>query len=716
MRQRSEHLHQTAAAEGAQLRQCVLALGGSDPDTLEWLRTALGGPARASTPPPPASDADPFAPLPRELWLPAGPGHRLQGFATTWVYLPAGGSLPTAGALAHTVFDLALLAVPDGAAGLAACRRLVRTVSCLGVNRCVVVRIRRETGSRAPGSPGEQGRDAPSEGEQAEITGLRLDPANPESADALRLALARALTALPPEPPRVRPRFWIEHTGEARGPESTFRGLLTDGDLHTGQTLRLLPAGRLGRVNSLSTPDGEVAHARPGQRLALTLEWLENTGDVPASNTATPKAGAHVWNAGSDAAATVPPSPVLVAPEWGELSDTLDVLLADPVAAPGEEPLRPWQDRERIRVCLGHAITPGTLFLHADRGDISAGRLAQLRLDHPLPALGGDRLLVRAEGDSAREAAARVLDPEGDRKQWQRPAQRALLAARAGAVEDLPVWLTSQLKRDRLVRRRAVLARTRFPPATIAEALSAAAQAGQIIVAGEWVTDAAWWEHWRRQAGEAVDRFHAAQPHRLGLPLDQLRKQWMAERLPPEGFEAVLPLLTRAGLVVRGTVVHRSGRRPVLSARLAGAVAELRRQLLEQPLAPPARSVLARDPASVEALQFLLESGEAVEVGANLVLEAGAYARAVAVIRDHLRRHGHATLSELRERLGTTRRVLIPLCEKLEREGVTCREGDYHRLAEARKRPPQWPRRPPSRLPPGRRRLSGSGPAQLPGS
>ena len=45
-----------------------------------------------------------------------------------------------------------------------------------------------------------------------------------------------------------------------------------------------------------------------------------------------------------------------------------------------------------------------------------------------------------------------------------------------------------------------------------------------------------------------------------------------------------------------------------------------------------------------------------------------------------IRSAGPATASDLRQVLGTTRRVLIPVLERLDREGVTRREGDRRTL------------------------------------
>jgi len=52
-------------------------------------------------------------------------------------------------------------------------------------------------------------------------------------------------------------------------------------------------------------------------------------------------------------------------------------------------------------------------------------------------------------------------------------------------------------------------------------------------------------------------------------------------------------------------------------------------------------------------------------------------------VRAFLREHGPATAGELRQALGTSRRVVIPLLERLDKEGVTRREGDHRSLRKA---------------------------------
>ena len=81
-----------------------------------------------------------------------------------------------------------------------------------------------------------------------------------------------------------------------------------------------------------------------------------------------------------------------------------------------------------------------------------------------------------------------------------------------------------------------------------------------------------------------------------------------------------------------------------------------------------------------QALRFLLECGEAVEINAEIVLTADAMRQAIGLVREFLNAKGPATVSELRQALGSSRRIVVPLLERLDRDGVTLRQGDKRSL------------------------------------
>jgi selenocysteine-specific elongation factor len=152
-------------------------------------------------------------------------------------------------------------------------------------------------------------------------------------------------------------------------------------------------------------------------------------------------------------------------------------------------------------------------------------------------------------------------------------------------------------------------------------------------------------------------------------------------RLPADGlFEHLLGALLARGYVKQGTIVKNVRHFPSLPPALQAAGKRLRAALSQAPMGPPSRKELAPDPLSAQALRFLLTTGEAVELSADTVLLSQAYARAVEIIREHLSRHGSGTASELRQLLRTNRRVIIPLLERMDREGITRRNGDHRVL------------------------------------
>jgi len=83
-----------------------------------------------------------------------------------------------------------------------------------------------------------------------------------------------------------------------------------------------------------------------------------------------------------------------------------------------------------------------------------------------------------------------------------------------------------------------------------------------------------------------------------------------------------------------------------------------------------------------QALRFLIEQGEIVEVGEEIVLLKDSLDKMQATVSDFISANGAATASQLREKLATSRRVIIPVLEYFDRKGVTRRVGDERVLAQ----------------------------------
>jgi selenocysteine-specific elongation factor len=154
-------------------------------------------------------------------------------------------------------------------------------------------------------------------------------------------------------------------------------------------------------------------------------------------------------------------------------------------------------------------------------------------------------------------------------------------------------------------------------------------------------------------------------------------RSMLKKQLPvPEVFDVLIAELCKTGCVQAGATIRQAPHRPALPPQLQGAGGKLRSVLAAKPLEPPSRKELAPDAGAQQALRFLLETGEAVEVGEEVVLLAENFNHAVAMVKKFLSEKGSATVSDLRQALGTSRRIMVPLLERLDREGVTQRQGD----------------------------------------
>jgi selenocysteine-specific elongation factor len=76
----------------------------------------------------------------------------------------------------------------------------------------------------------------------------------------------------------------------------------------------------------------------------------------------------------------------------------------------------------------------------------------------------------------------------------------------------------------------------------------------------------------------------------------------------------------------------------------------------------------------------LIETGETVEINAEVVMAAESLKRMTELIRQYIRNNGPATVSELRQDVGCSRRIIVPLLERLDRAGITLRNGDARTL------------------------------------
>ena len=553
--------------------------------------------------------------------------------------------------------DLALLVVAADDGWMPQTEEHLQILMYLGVERLVVALTKADLGGveKAEEQIRQELRETP-------FSRCRIVPTSVNLASGiaeLREAIGAELAAIPAPADLEKPRLCLDRAFTLHGVGTVVTGTLTGGSLRAGHSVVAQPGNLATRIRSIQTYGRAVESAPAGARTALNLP------DIALGKSA------HTIQRGD-----------IITTLAADSSSTLDVLLeVSPRQLARKTKTRPLRNFSAVDVHHGTSRTPARIFLfEADSLAPGAKALAQLRLSAPLFAFLGDRFVIRDRSQQHTVAGGIVLNPDGHRASFGHAAERAFLEARAAGWQDVGVCLISEITRRQFADPSALLRKSRFTAADIAQSLDRLRAQGQVAIFGNIAAAPGAWQKLRERAIEMIDQTHATHPERPGLDLNVFRAAF--RDMAPEIVEALLGDLCRDGFARTGQSIARPKHETSLPPTLEPAAVKIREALAAKPFDPPARKLVAPDHAGRQALQFMIDQGNIVDVSPEIVLRAEDFNLMKDAIVRFLSTRGPATASEIRQELKTSRRIIIPLLECLDRRGVTRRMGDQRILRD----------------------------------
>jgi selenocysteine-specific elongation factor len=373
---------------------------------------------------------------------------------------------------------------------------------------------------------------------------------------------------------------------------------------------------------------------------------------------------------------------LITVPGLGSPHATVDVLLERSSRLKRNSPAaRPIKNGSSIQVHFGTGRIAAKITL-LDKSALGVGEsaIARLRLDSPIVAFVGDRFVLRDSSEQNTIAGGTVLDPDADPANFRSAANIELLKERVTAPHGIDVCVRSQLKRDAFAESKTLLVKSNFTADEIHEALSRLSQHGEVVLADDIAADASYWHDLINSAAKIIARAHEQNPERRGVDVSELRAEL---EIPSDKlFSAVISELTRNGFARFENQIGRVRHRPSLPPELVSAAENIRAALSAKRFDPPDRKAFSEDRHLQQTLRFLIDQGEIVEISSEIVVLREAAEQMQSTITELLSKHGSATASQVRQKIGTTRRIIIPFLEYLDRMGVTRRIGDQRVLAK----------------------------------
>src|SRR5262245_12529910 len=458
-------------------------------------------------------------------------------------------------------------------------------------------------------------------------------------------------------------RLAIDRAFIVQGHGTVVTGSVTSGSLKVGDEVEWLPKGQRVRVRSLQNHDAAVEEVHRGQRAAINLAGVHHEEVVRGQELATP-------------GYLVPSKVVTVRLHC----------LADQK--------RPIKHRSPARFHVGTLEVMATVSL-LDCDTIEPGKwgLAQLFLDEPATATWGQPFVLRESSATQTIGGGQVLQPvakkvrrrhlevlERVEKLWIGDArERVLTVAWFGGYHGFTVpdlvrganlgpdeaaELVGQFKKEGVLRELAVGPNRR------------------VLLHRETIDEL------ESKVLAILDRLHEQFP--LMSTHDRQKVQSQLDYVGDDVLvhAAVDALLAQKKLIGDLRRIGRADFKPRLSANLRKLKDKLIAAYQGAGFQPPEPGSFANQAGGNAAnlkdlFDVCVAEGHLAKATDDIYLHADVEADRRRRIVERLGQGAGLTVAEIRDILGTTRKYAVPLCEYLDRVGVTRREGDLRVLPVA---------------------------------
>ena len=460
--------------------------------------------------------------------------------------------------------------------------------------------------------------------------------------EELQTLIDAQIDDLPPIPNQGRPRMPIDRSFSISGFGAVVTGTLLDGELSVGDPVVIEPGRIECRVRGLQSHEESLETAPPGARTAVNLSGV-SANDIERGM-------------------------VLTSPGWLEPTAAIDIRLravagaSKPLPHNATRTLHVGADevQTRVRLLEGDSLAPGQ------------STWAQLRLERPIAAARGDHFVLRSADSTV--AGGRIVDTR-PRRHHRNDAStlKALQRLLDGSPDDT---LLTVLQRMEPVRWSDLLARSELAPDDARAAVERQIADGAVVVLDEsglsesaTLISEAGLGALTARAEATVSDYVNQFPLRAGLPREDLRSR---VNLPQRAFAVLQQQLTDGGrLILNDGAFDLPNRRVELSDSQAAQVSALLERLKGQGVRPETDPKL-----DSELLEYLEAQHLIVRLKGGVNLDRQVYDGMVAQTTALLEAQERATLADVRDRLGTSRKVAQAFLEHLDTNRITRRVGD----------------------------------------
>jgi selenocysteine-specific elongation factor len=469
-------------------------------------------------------------------------------------------------------------------------------------------------------------------------------------------ALSDCMAERPPRPDLGRPRLPVDRVFTMPGFGTVITGTLSDGCLHTGDEVEILPTGLHSRIRGLQTHKRKEDIAIPGSRTAVNISGI-NVDQV--------KRGDVIANPGSY-----------------KPSQRIDVrfrLLPDVV--------HPLKHDNQVKLFLGAAeISSRVRLLGSDELLPGEEGWLQLELDSPVVTTRADRYILRRPSPGETLGGGTVVDPHPKKRHKRFSAQELSnldTLARGSAAEILVQAMVAL----GIATWQDVIVRSNLDPNIANNTVRDLFTSGQFVILENsekdsispltLLTSKEYWDQLSGKLIQAVDDYHKKYPLRRGISREELKSRL---KLSTRLFNLTLRRIVAKGEIQENvTIVQKVGHTIQFNPQQQHSVDGLLARFNIAPFSPPTVKECFSE-VGEELYNAMIDLNLIIQISPEVVFRKQDYDLMISEVIDLLKSRGTITAAEVRDHFNTSRRYALALLEYLDAHSITVRDGDIRRL------------------------------------
>ena len=481
---------------------------------------------------------------------------------------------------------------------------------------------------------------------------VRVSSTKGEGLEELKTKLAEILRETPPKQNLGKPRLPVDRVFTLQGFGTVVTGTLLDGSFSLGEAVVCLPEGLEGRIRGIQNHNQKYQKIEPGFRTALNLSGLSKEdiqrGDViahPGDYLPTCMVDLHIR-----------------------------ALKALPNAIHHNQP---------VKLFIGATEVAGQVrLLGKETLEPGGEAYLQIRLQDPIVAARGDRVIIRQASPSVTLGGGEVLNPHPEKRYKRFDAVTLSQLENLGASSSARSVL-DLLNSGNPMKAQKIASQLHLGEAELHEILKSLEAEDELVVfetsndENPSLIGKTAFMHQREAFLKLLFTFHKSYPMKAGLAREELRVNL---GLNKDHFELLVDALRSEGtLRDSGRFIAAGTHEIKLDEVQKAKAAPLLAQFETNPYNPPDQKLL-EETLGEDLVEGLVGSGQLVRVSAEILFSPAVYEAMKSWVQESIRTNGSLTLANFRDQFNTSRKYAAAFLEHLDSIGITLRKGDFRVL------------------------------------